>query len=69
MRDFGKKLKKARQERKLTQGELATVLQVERKTVNSWECDRHTPTAWNALRCQAILEKAKEVKNEKRQKV
>lgn len=40
---FGERLKKLRQEKEVTQAEIGELLEVSRRTISFYECDKHFP--------------------------
>ena len=56
MVEFGNKLRKAREEKGITQQTLAEKLFVTRQTVSNWECDKRYPDLITTKIISQILE-------------
>lgn len=53
--DFGKRLKGLRQDREMTQGELAEAVGVERNTIGRWETETFEPRLSDLLNLAKVL--------------
>ena len=56
MNNLGKRIQQARISQHMTQGRVATFMQVSRSTISNWECNRSEPDLNTLQRLSSVLE-------------
>ena len=56
MNNLGKRIQQARISQHMTQGKVATFMQVSRSTISNWECNRSEPDLSTLKRLSSVLE-------------